>query len=315
MQKKTFWTRTSVIFLMTLICCFLWGSAFPSVKIGYRLFSIASSDSASQLLFAGVRFTLAGFLVLLLGGLSGKRLLLPKKTSIRPVLILALFQTAGQYFFFYIGLAHTSGVKSSILVASSTFLSILVASLLFHYEKLTAGKILGCLIGFAGVVLIQIPGSSIDFSMHWNGEGFVFLSALMYAFSSSFIKDFSKREDPVMLSGYQFIAGGLALAIVGRLLGGHLTGFTPASTALLLYMALISAVAYTLWSLLLKYNPVSRIAVFGFMNPVLGVILSAVLLNEKNQAFSLYGLISLILVSIGIIVVNRSAVVKTDAKG
>lgn len=51
---------------------------------------------------------------------------------------------------------------------------------------------------------------------------------------------------------------------------------------LLLYMACISAVAYTLWSLLLKYNPPSRIAVFGFMNPVFGVMLSALLLKRKR---------------------------------
>ena len=307
MKKERFWTATPVIFLMTLICCFLWGSAFPCVKIGYRLFRIASGDSAGQLLFAGVRFTLAGLLVLLFGSLQNRRVLLPDGKSKGDILILALFQTIGQYFFFYIGMAHTSGVKSSIIEASSTFLAILIAALIFRYEKLTARKIIGCLIGFAGVLLILIPGSAIDFSMHWNGEGFILLSALMYSFSSSFIKRFSKREDPLVLSGCQFVIGGLVLAASGAALGGRLSGFTPASSLLLLYMALISAVAYSLWSILLKYNPVSRIAVFGFMNPVLGVILSAVLLNEKNQAFSLYGLLSLVLVSAGIITVNRSA--------
>ncbi|MCI1305139.1 MAG: DMT family transporter [Lachnospiraceae bacterium] len=307
MKKERFWTATPVIFLMTLICCFLWGSAFPCVKIGYRLFRIASGDSAGQLLFAGVRFTLAGLLVLLFGSLQKRRVLLPDGKSTGAILILALFQTIGQYFFFYIGMAHTSGVKSSIIEASSTFLAILIAALVFRYEKLTARKIIGCLIGFAGVLLILIPGSAIDFSMHWNGEGFILLSALMYSFSSSFIKRFSKREDPLVLSGCQFVIGGLVLAASGAALGGRLSGFTPASSLLLLYMALISAVAYSLWSILLKYNPVSRIAVFGFMNPVLGVILSALLLNEKNQAFSLYGLLSLVLVSAGIITVNRSA--------
>lgn len=307
MKKERFWTATPVIFLMTLICCFLWGSAFPCVKIGYRLFRIASGDSAGQLLFAGVRFTLAGLLVLLFGSLQKRRVLLPDGKSTGAILILALFQTIGQYFFFYIGMAYTSGVKSSIIEASSTFLAILIAALVFRYEKLTARKIIGCLIGFAGVLLILIPGSAIDFSMHWNGEGFILLSALMYSFSSSFIKRFSKREDPLVLSGCQFVIGGLVLAASGAALGGRLSGFTPASSLLLLYMALISAVAYSLWSILLKYNPVSRIAVFGFMNPVLGVILSALLLNEKNQAFSLYGLLSLVLVSAGIITVNRSA--------
>ena len=88
-------------------------------------------------------------------------------------------------------------------------------------------------------------------------------------------------------------------------MGGRLTVFTPASVLLLIYMALISAVAYSLWGILLKHNPVSRISIFGFMNPVIGVLLSAVLLNEKNQAFSIYGLISLVLVCVGIYIVNH----------
>ena len=88
-------------------------------------------------------------------------------------------------------------------------------------------------------------------------------------------------------------------------MGGRLTAFTPASVLLLIYMALIAAVAYSLWGILLKHNPVSRISIFGFMNPVIGVLLSAVLLNEKNQAFSIYGLISLVLVCVGIYIVNR----------
>ena len=133
MKKERFWTATPVIFLMTLICCFLWGSAFPCVKIGYRLFRIASGDSAGQLLFAGVRFTLAGLLVLLFGSLQNRRVLLPDGKSKGDILILALFQTIGQYFFFYIGMAHTSGVKSSIIEASSTFLAILIAALIFRY--------------------------------------------------------------------------------------------------------------------------------------------------------------------------------------
>lgn len=113
----------------------------------------------------------------------------------------------------------------------------------------------------------------------------------------------------MIISGWQFLFGGLVMALVGRASGGQL-GIKEVShpfygILLLLYMAFISACAYTLWSLLLKYNPVSRVAVFGFVNPVIGVILSALLLHESNQAFSLVGLTSLVLVSAGIIIVNR----------
>ena len=79
---------------------------------------------------------------------------------------------------------------------------------------------------------------------------------------------------------------------------------TPSGIGLLVYLALVSAVAYSLWGILLKYNPVSRVTVFGFMNPVFGVLLSALLLGETDQASGILGLLSLLLVSVGIYVVN-----------
>ena len=80
---------------------------------------------------------------------------------------------------------------------------------------------------------------------------------------------------------------------------------TISSVAVLLYLAFVSAAAYSLWSVLLKYNPVSKIAVFGFMNPMCGVIISGIVLKESG-AFGIKGLISLILVCVGIYIVNRS---------
>lgn len=289
---------------MAFISCFLWGSAFPCIKTGYRLLSIAADDAASQILFAGYRFTLAGILVILVGSLIRKRLLLPQKGSWLPILIIAFFQTVGQYFFFYIGTAYTSGVNASIIVSASTFLSILVSALIFRYENLTDRKILGCVIGFAGILLIQIPGG-IQMNFRFIGEGFVLLSSVMYALAASFMKRYSGNEDPLVISGWQFLIGGIVMTLGGAAAGGRVTGFTPSSGLLLFYMAVISAGAYSLWGILLKHNPISRIAVFQFMNPVIGVILSALFLGEQNQAFTVYGLGSLVLVSIGIIVVNR----------
>ncbi len=311
-MDKSIWTKTPFIIFMTFICCFLWGSAFPCIKTGYRLFAIASDDTAGQILFAGVRFTLAGLLVVVVGSLVRGRFLKPKKDSSIPVLILALFQTAGQYVFFYAGMAHTTGVKSAILVAAGNFITILIAALLFHYEKLTFRKILGCLVGFAGVVLIQLPGG-LDTGFRMNGEGFILLSTVLSSFSSAFVKRYSGREDPLVLSGWQFVAGGLMLTFGGLLGGGTLTGFTPASVLLLFYMACISAGAFSLWSMLVVYNDISRIAVFRFMNPVIGVILSALILEEQNQAFTVYGLGAMVLVSMGIIVVNRKSKVHGTA--
>ena len=187
--------KTVVVWFGALLCCLLWGSAFPCIKIGYRLFEVDAVDTASQILFAGCRFTLAG-------------------------------------------------------------------------------------------------------------EGAIFFSTIAYAFSSVFVKKFSQRFNPVMLSAYQFVIGGIVLMAAGGFMGGHITKVTPAGIGLLVYLAMVSVVAYSLWGILLKYNPVSRVTVFGFMNPVFGVLLSALLLGEKDQASGILGLLSLLLVSVGIYVVN-----------
>ena len=94
--------------------------------------------------------------------------------------------------------------------------------------------------------------------------------------------------------------------MIGLVCGGRVTGFSPVSFTLLLYMGLISAVAYSMWSFLLKYNSVGKVVIFGFSNPIFGVILSALLLGENNQAFTIQGLAALILVCSGILLVNRS---------
>ena len=95
------------------------------------------------------------------------------------------------------------------------------------------------------------------------------------------------------------------MCVIGLLMGGKVHGFAAAFTGMLVYLAVVSAVAYSLWGILLKYNPVSKVAVFGFMNPVFGVILSALLLGEGAQAAGVKSLIALLLVSIGIYVVNK----------
>lgn len=316
MEKKnqTFLQKGWVVALLAMVCCFLWGSAFPCVKIGYAMFGIASEDVTSQILFAGVRFALAGVLTILIGSLVSRKMLLPKNTSWGMVAKLSLAQTVLQYLFFYVGLANTTGVKASIIEAANVFFAILMSSLLFHYEKLGKGKIWGCLLGFAGVVLINLNGTGFDSSMSFFGEGFMLISTLSYALSSVLIKKYGQKENPVTLSGYQFLLGGLVMAAAGFALGGRLTGFTVKSTLLMIYMALISAVAYSIWGILLKHNPVGRVAVFGFMNPVFGVILSAVLLGEQNQAFTLQGLISLLLVCVGIYLVNQDFSDKTKGE-
>ena len=304
MKTDNLLKKTSVVCLIAGICSFLWGSAFPSIKIGYELFEVASDDTASQILFAGIRFTLAGILAVLFGCISKKKLIIPGKKDIMPIVILSLFQTILQYFFFYIGLANTSGVKSSVIIGANVFVVIILSALVFRTEKITTKKILGSIVGFAGIILINLSGLT-DGSMKFTGEGFIFLSTVAYAFSSGLMKNYSKKHDTVMLSGYQFIFGGIVMTVAGFLMGGTISASSGKAIPMLLYLAFISAAAYSLWSMLLKHNDVSSVAIYGFMNPMFGFILSAILLNERGEAFGINGIIAILLVCAGIFIVNK----------
>lgn len=305
MNKNTL-TKTPVVCALAILCCILWGSATPSIKIGYEVFNIASGDTASQILFAGMRFVLAGVLTILFGSLLSRKALVPKKKAIPSIVKLAMVQTILQYVFFYIGHAHTSGVKAAIINGSNVFLAILFAVLIFRYEKMTWVKLIGCISGFAGIVIINLTGNGIDMNMSFLGEGAILISAAAYALSSGMIKKYSQEENPVVLSGYQFFLGGLVMTAAGFIAGGRISGFTVSSTMLLIYLAMISSVAYTVWGILLKHNPVAKVTVFGFTNPMFGVILSAIFLGEKNQAFGIQGLIALVLVCFGIFIINKA---------
>lgn len=120
-EKKDFLQKTWVVCALALVCTFLWGSASPCIKLGYALFKIPSSETWTQVLFAGTRFVFAGVLTILIGSILNRKMLLPTKSSVPSIVKLAMFQTILQYIFFYIGLAHNSGVKASIINGSNTF--------------------------------------------------------------------------------------------------------------------------------------------------------------------------------------------------
>ena len=315
-SRKPYLATLPGLILGCLVCCALWGSAFPCIKIGYGLFGIPAHDSASQLLFAGLRFTLAGALVIVGMSAAQRRPLIPQARDIKPIFVLSLFQTIGQYFFFYLGLSRASAMSSSIIEASAmsssiieasaNFLAILFAALAFHTERLNTPKVLGCVLGFAGVALVNLSGADGTFGFTLDGEGFILASTVAGALSTCLIGIFSREQDGVLLAGWQFLVGGVVLTAIGFLMGGTFspTEIAPA-IALIIYMALISAVAYSLWSRLLAVNPVSRVSVFGFMNPVFGVLLSALLLGEGAGTSPVTVLVALLLVCGGIIIVNK----------
>lgn len=282
-----FFSRPRNVVLLATLCCLLWGSAYPAIKSGYALLSIGRDDTASQLVFAGWRFLLAGVLLLGIARATGRPLFALPRASLGRIALLGLAQTSLQYVFFYVGLAHTTGVKASILNATGTFFSVLLAHFIYHNDRLDHRKALGCLVGFAGVMAVNLRGGNqgLDAGFTLLGEGFIVIAAFVLSAASIYGKRLSQRIDAMVMTGYQLAIGGLALLLAGHAFGGALHGMSLAPAVLLLYMAVLSAVAFALWAALLKYNRVGMVSVFNFLIPVFGALLSALFLGEQILAW------------------------------
>jgi len=302
--SSPFYQSRTGVFLLATLCCVLWGSAYPAIKNGYALFGIGKGDTAAQLLFAGYRFAAAGAILLAFASLTGKRIFALSAGQWRQVGLLGLTQTGIQYVFFYVGLAHASGVKSSIMNATGVFFSVVIAHFLYADDRLSVRKALGCLVGFLGVVVVNVGGNGrLDFDFSLLGEGFVIIAAFVLAAASIYGKRISRDVDPLVMTGWQLGIGGLILTTIGLGGHGHIAAPGAAAGALLVYLALLSSVAFALWSLLLKHNPVGLIAAFNFLIPVFGVALSAIFLGESLLHWSY--LAALLLVCAGIWMVTR----------
>ena len=303
-KKTSIFQNPIVLTLVALLCCALWGSATPAIKTGYMLLAVEGVPSI--MLFAGIRFFLAGVFTVIIFSIAGKKFLFPKKQNWGRVLTVSAFQTVIQYVLFYLSLSLTSGVKGTVSSGTNAFFSLLVAALIFKQEKLTAKKIIACVMGFMGIVLINLNG--LEFTsdlLDILGVVFVVLSTIAYAVSSVLIKRYSAYEDPVTISGYQFMIGGAFMIIVGLISGGTITVSSVGGVVDLIYLALLSAVAYSLWGILLKHNPVSKVTVFTCSTPIFGTILTLLLMPGESSAVNPINLvITLILVSSGILLLN-----------
>ncbi len=303
MNPHPYFSKRKVVFLLASLCCLLWGSAYPAVKNGYLLFAIAADDIPSKMVFAGYRFVFAGLLLLLVALITRRELFNLNWKKLRQISVLGLTQTSIQYVFFYVGLAYTTGVKGSIMNATGTFFSVLLAHFIYHNDRLSVNKVVGCLIGFAGVMVVNFNQDLLDFNFTLLGEGFVVIAAFILSAATIYGKKVSQNMDSIVLTGYQLFIGGAVLVLAGYVTGGSLGGFTLKSSALLIYLVLLSSAAFGLWTILLKYNRVGMVTIFNFLIPIFGAILSAVFLGESILEWK--NVAALALVCSGIWLVTR----------
>ena len=302
-DAEKIFTNKKYIILLAILCTFLWGSAYPAIKLGYDVLGIDSDDSYLKLIFAGYRFLIAGIILITIQKLMGKSIMPKSIGDFRGFMVLGFIYTLMQYVFLYIGMANTTGVKSSILGSLSSFVSIFLVHFIYKDDKLSVKKITGCIIGFLSIIVINFEVGTIYGSFKLMGDGLLILSALMGSIGSIYNKNLVKTNDVFVTTVWQLIFGSLMLIIIGKSAGGNLIISSVESGILLLYMALLSSVALVIWSTLYKYNKVGNITMYNFLTPIFGAILSAFLLGES--IFDVKSLIALVLACTGIWIVNR----------
>ncbi len=266
-----------------IICTALWGSAYPVIKYSYAQLNIVSV--ADKLTFAGARFLIAGVMVFIAAWIIRKKPPTIPRNLIGGAILYGAVQTGLMYILNYIGVANTSATKTSILTAASAFFAVLLAPLVFKGERLTVLKVIGVILGFSGIIVVNLPG--LDGGFAFMGEGLVLIAALLNT-AGGFIGKRIAGGRVFEMTAYQLIFGALLILAVAL----------P-----MLYLAFVSAAAFTLWTALLTRHDAGKILVFNLLIPVFGAIWSYLILGERQIFDPLY-LLSVIMIACGIFFVN-----------
>jgi drug/metabolite transporter (DMT)-like permease len=209
--------------------------------------------------------------------------------------------TTLHYFFFYVGMSHSEGSRAAILNSLGTFLVVLLACACFKSDKLTPQKIVGCMVGFCGILALNIGGAESG-QFTWLGDGMIILNALCGALSNLMTRGLSRRINVFVGTGYSLTIGGLLLIIPGLLWGGTLPHINALGIVCLLLLIAISAIGFALYNKLLSCNPVGRVAIFNSLIPIVGAVTSCLCLGETfHQKYVLAGGLA----ALGIYLINK----------
>lgn len=278
-QKTSIFQRPTWIAIFAFTAATAWGWAYPLIKLGFEEFGITQEMTGSKILFAGIRFLLAGLIILAIAGYTKRDFKLREPIDLGYIILFALLNTTFHYAFFYIGLSFCEGARSAILNSLGTFVLVLLACMFFKSDKLTSHKIVGCAIGFTGILLLN-AGKTGSGHFTLMGDGMIILNALCSAFAGLMTRGLSKRINIFVGTGYSLAIGGALLIIPGVLLGGNLPQITVWGLVILSILIGISALGFTLYNKLISCNPVGKIAIFNSLIPVVGAITSCLCLGE-----------------------------------
>ena len=219
MKKDNILKKTWVMVLLASLCQALWGVVFPVIKKSYELFSI--SGVGSTLLFASIRFMIAGVILLLLDTFMEKRFPVLDKKGYASVFMLGTIQTGLAYAFQYIAMISASSINCSILNGTGVIFSTIIAHFISKDDKMNGRKALGGVLGFIGVLVCFLWGGKLEgFSL--KGEGLMLLSILTFVTGTNLSRIVTTGIKSVVVSGYNLLVGGAELFILSLFLGGSI---------------------------------------------------------------------------------------------
>ena len=234
--------------------------------------------------------------------LNRRPLPMPRGKQLASCCGLGLWQTAAQYFFYYSAAALLTGAMGGIINSTQSFMGVIVAHFLYgKADRMTLRKALGCVLGFGGVLFATLGNYG---SGSAKGIAYMLLASAIFSLAGPWNKAAAKKTDSFTVCVLNLGCGGLALAVLGFAMGGALRPQQAGAIADLLVLAFISGAGYVLWALLMKNNPISRIAIFGLIIPIMNVLLSTLLNGEP--LFEWQYIVALALVCVGIFLVNRA---------
>lgn len=291
--------------ILALLCALGWSLAYPLIKIGYRELQIDSGDVGGKILFAGIRFFFAGILVWVFCCFSKRSARARDKNYLLWLLLLAVINTTLHYMFAYIGLGYNPSARSTILDSLGSFLLIILSTIVFSDDRVSVAKVIGCVLGIVGIMVINIqPGAGFFDDITFKGDGMILLNACCAAIGGVITRVVSKKMDMLQATGRSMAVGGTLLLIVGFLIRtDNIWHFSIKGIAVLVALILISAVCFAIYNELLAYHPISEIAIYNALIPVLGVIFAAFLLDEELKW---QYIIAVVMVACGIYCVNNT---------
>ena len=283
---------------LAIVACLLWSSAFAAIKIGLQY--------TPPLQFAGIRFMLAGLLILPFCGdlwLYLKNVIDHRKT----VLLVSFFQTTLLYFLFYPGLNMLPAAIAAIITGSQPLIIAVIAHFVARSERMTIRRMLSIFLGLAGVVVISLNRGEVTLS---GGSQFLGLLLLLISNVSAGVGDIivSRHRAPIpplTLTSSQLFLGGLVLFLVSIPIEGAPGGSYPAAYyGSLAWLTILSAAAFSIWFKLLKREGtlVADLNIWKFLIPVSGACLSWMLIPGESPEFS--SVIGMLCIACALMILN-----------